>query len=189
MSAADRREQLLDVLAAAVLDIGPTAVTMERLADLAGVSKALPYNHFESIADALGALYDREAVKLCEFIWQSLEEASAGADLVRVHISAYFEALDRSNDIFGALYAPGSSTAARAAQSTGGPRFTSRVLQRFHGVEDRDLVRAGIVNAAIRGAGAAWRRGDGSRADCEDCAVQVVRNAVGWTSPSAEAGR
>ena len=60
MSGTARRSQLLDVAADAVLAGGMADLTMERLAEQAGVSKALPYTHFESIDHVLVSLYERE---------------------------------------------------------------------------------------------------------------------------------
>ena len=64
LAAADRREQLLDVAAAIALDSGLLALSMESVAQRAGVSKGLGYAYFEN-ADALAlALYDREVGEL-----------------------------------------------------------------------------------------------------------------------------
>ena len=55
-----RRDQLLDAAAVLIVSEGIPALTMERLAVRAGVSKALPYSHFERSEDVLAELYRRE---------------------------------------------------------------------------------------------------------------------------------
>lgn len=185
MAKKDRREQLLDVAACLVLDGQLSSLTMERLADHAGVSKSLPYNHFTSIEDALVVLYEREAVRLGNFIWSRLEEADrdpgGSLDRVRTHVTAYFDGLDRSGDLIGALTMPGSALAGHADPRASGPRFTRRVLIQFHGVEPgRAKVLASMVHAAVLGAGNALRRGVAARSDLEDATVHLIRSALAW---------
>lgn len=185
MAKEDRREQLLDVAARLVLDSPASALTMERLAENAGVSKSLPYTHFTSIDDALLALYEREAIRLGEFIWSRLEGADSGPeparDRVRTHVTAYFDGLDRSGDLIGALTVPGTAVAAHADPRASGPRFTRRVLIHFHGVDPaRAKVLASMVHAAVLGAGNALRRGVAARPDLEDATVHLIRSALAW---------
>lgn len=181
MSGTARRSQLLDVAAQAVLDGGLTDLTMERLAMRAGVSKALPYTHFESIDDVLASLYEREGMRLGEFIWAALEAASPGADLVRVHIASYFEGLEQGGDVLGRLTTPGSTVTAGVDTRDAGPKFSARVLHRFHGVpRDKAKVLGSVVNAAVLGAGNAWRKRLGTRAELEDAAAHVLEAAIVW---------
>ncbi|NTX10856.1 TetR/AcrR family transcriptional regulator [Myxococcus sp. CA051A] len=65
---AQRREQLLDVAMAVVRKEGTDALTLAHLAERAGVSKPIPYEHFQSRAGLLMALYERiDAAQLAEF--------------------------------------------------------------------------------------------------------------------------
>lgn len=181
MTKDERRSQLLDVAAESIRGDGASQLTMERLAERAGVSKALPYNHFTSIDHVMVSLYEREAVRLGTFIWESLEAASPTADLCRVHISAYFEGVRRAGHVFGALTVPGSPVVAHPGRSDAGPRFSSRLLHRFHGVErDKAGVLGSIVHATALGASNAWRKRLASRAELEDLAVHQLRAAITW---------
>src|ERR1700687_211300 len=74
LPAEQRREHLLDVGAAIILDSGFETLTMESVAERAGVSKGLGYAYFEN-AGAL-ALYDRE---MAEF-YRRILEATAGVE-------------------------------------------------------------------------------------------------------------
>lgn len=184
MTKDERREQLLDVAAEVVLADGPGSVTMERIAEAAGVSKALPYNHFENIDRLLVTLYRRESVILGAFIWDELEHADPDADLFRVHITSYFDGLERRGDILGALTVPGSSVATSADPRNDGPRFAGRLLRRFHGVEATQAkVLSSIVHSAVVGAGNTWRMGLAPRPIIEDAAVHLLRAAVAWEGP------
>jgi AcrR family transcriptional regulator len=181
MTGTARRSQLLDVAADAVLAGDLTELTMERLAERAGVSKALPYTHFESIDHVLVSLYEREGMRLGDFIWSALEAAGPGADLVRVHIVSYFEGLERGGDVIGHLTRPGSSVAAKADTRDAGPKFSARVLHHFHGVPwDKAKILGSVVHAAVLGAGSAWRKGLGTRAELEDAAAHVLESAIVW---------
>ncbi|HET6795150.1 MAG TPA: helix-turn-helix domain-containing protein, partial [Acidimicrobiales bacterium] len=57
----ERRGQLLDAGAAIVVESGADSLTMEGVAVRAGVSKALPYQHFQDAEDLLTELATREA--------------------------------------------------------------------------------------------------------------------------------
>ena len=64
LSAAQRREQFLDVAAQLVVEQGADAVTMEAVAARAGVSKALSYRYFDNAGALLVALFEREVIDL-----------------------------------------------------------------------------------------------------------------------------
>jgi AcrR family transcriptional regulator len=59
MSRTARGLQLLDVVEALALDEGAPAVTMERIAELAGVAKPVVYRHFGNASAALLAVLER----------------------------------------------------------------------------------------------------------------------------------
>ncbi len=61
MSAADRREQLLDVTKEIAFAQGFHAVSIEAVARAAGVSRPVVYSHFDDLAGLLDALVSRES--------------------------------------------------------------------------------------------------------------------------------
>jgi len=63
MSAADRREQLLDTTKAIVLEHGFHAVSIEAVARDAGVSRPIVYGHFRDLPGLLEALTERESAR------------------------------------------------------------------------------------------------------------------------------
>ena len=60
LSAAERREQIMDAATAAILDGGVAQCTLDAVAARAGVSKALIYKHFANREDLLAAILARE---------------------------------------------------------------------------------------------------------------------------------
>ena len=76
LPAEQRREHLLDVGAAIILDSGFETLTMESVAERAGVSKGLGYAYFENAEELALALYDRE---MAEF-YRRILEATAGVE-------------------------------------------------------------------------------------------------------------
>jgi AcrR family transcriptional regulator len=60
LSGAERRERFLDAAALIVVETGPSAVTMDGVAQRTGVNKRLGYRHFENREDLLRALLERE---------------------------------------------------------------------------------------------------------------------------------
>ena len=63
MPAPERREQLLDVTKAIVAEDGFHAVSIERVAREAGISRPIVYEHFGDLAGLLEALVEREGVR------------------------------------------------------------------------------------------------------------------------------
>ncbi len=175
----DRRRQLLDAAAVVVVEHGATALSMERLAAEAGVSKALPYKHFANGDEVLTELYRREAVALGRHVWRSLSDAPPGSDLVRVGVRSYFDQLVERGPVLAALSRPGSTIAAAADPGRAGVVFEVEVLTRFHGVpRGRAKVIAGMVQGAVVGAAATHHAGLGTRDELEDHLVVMISGLV-----------
>lgn len=86
-----RRELILDEAAAIVLVRGPSAVSMEELAEAANVSKALVYTYFKNRVEVLGALLVRE-VKRFQHEGRAAVQKSAGfKEMIRVTTGAYLD--------------------------------------------------------------------------------------------------
>jgi AcrR family transcriptional regulator len=96
MSAAERREQLLDVTKQFVLDQGFHAVSIEAVARAAGVSRPIVYGHFKDLAGLLQALTERESVRalgqLSDSLLQDLDKRDPRQELLR-GLTSYLEAV------------------------------------------------------------------------------------------------
>src|ERR1051325_10793621 len=71
-----RRQLLLDAAAAMVAEGDIDDITIERVADRAGVSRALLYKHFADRRDLLAAVYQRES----QIVHTELTAAVVAAD-------------------------------------------------------------------------------------------------------------
>jgi AcrR family transcriptional regulator len=179
MAKSARRQQLLDVAAERLVAHGAAAMSMERLAEWAGVSKALPYAHFDNVEHLLVVLYQRESVAIGNAIVEALEAAGPDDDIAQVRVRAYFDAMERRGDVIRALTAPGSTIASVADPNGEGARYTARLLYRYHGVpKERAVALGGVVQGALSGAAASWLQGHGSREVLEQAAVAMIRAAA-----------
>jgi len=92
---AERREQLLDTALAIVREHGTDALTLGHLAERAGVSKPIAYEHFKTRAGLLMALYQqldqRHAAALREALANTRPRL---ADVARVASAAYIDCYD-----------------------------------------------------------------------------------------------
>jgi AcrR family transcriptional regulator len=171
----ERRAHLLDVAAGLVV-AGEIPISMESLARAAGVSKTLPYKHFDNITAVLAALYQREARSLAQMIWQAIQDAGPDDDLVRVWVSAYFDSLAAHGDVMRSLYTPESDLTTLTDPAGKGAEAVAIVLREILGTDAR---RAGAVSRMIHGAvvGAAIsvNNGEASRDDLEDLLVDLIR--------------
>jgi AcrR family transcriptional regulator len=85
MSAAERREQLLEVGRGAFAEKGYDAVSVEELAQRAGVTKPIVYEHFGGKEGIYAVILDREVSVLLERMSEALQVSGARA---RVEASA-----------------------------------------------------------------------------------------------------
>lgn len=175
----DRYRQLLDAAAAIIVEHGAAAMSMERLAAEAGVSKALPYKHFENAEAVLAALYRRETTALGRGVWQALSTIDPGDDPVRAGVRAYFDEVSRRAPVLAALSRPGSTISSVADPGQAGVIFEVEVLSRFHGMDRaRAKAVAGMVQGAVVGASATWLAGRATRQDLEDDLVTMIASLV-----------
>jgi len=96
-----RQNQLLDSAAAIVADEGTEAMTMERVAEGAGVSKALVYRYFGNRSALLLELYERESDT--QPLANRIRGARCFEDRLRAITSPYFDAVERSGLLFHRL--------------------------------------------------------------------------------------
>jgi len=165
--------------------MGEGAVTMERVAEWAGVSKALPYSHFENSDDVLVALYAQVVGELGERIVSALEASDPESDRVPLLVATYFDAVADIGPILGAVTASGSRTSELAdGDHKVGPRFVAKLLTKHFDVP-REHARgaAPILLASLTGAVLAWRDRASSRAELERMVVAVMRALVAASPP------
>lgn len=176
----ERREQLLDAAATLLAERGDGAVTMERVAAWAGVSKALPYAHFDNSDDVLVAVHHRVVGELGRRVVTALDASDPGSDRAALLVATYFDTVADLGPVLGAVTAPGSRTAELGDQDRKtGPRFAARLLTRYFDVPREQARGAGpIVLSALTGAVRAWGDRAASRRELEALATAAVRALV-----------
>jgi len=108
LPAAERRRQLLDVSVVLFAEKGFDGTSMSDLAEAAGVTKPVLYQHFRSKR----ALYAELLEEVSHLLLEEVEKAVAAADgpheQVRAGFSAYFRFVVESRSAFKLLFLGGS---------------------------------------------------------------------------------
>jgi len=136
MAAADRRALILESAREAFAEGGYHATSLEGIAERAGVSKALLYEHFDSKRDLHAAMLELHVNELLQRISEALVDADPGEQRMRAGLEAFFSFLEERR-----------GTAAIMLRNTGDPDVLEW-LDRL-----RDGVSAAIVTLMEEEAG------------------------------------
>ena len=90
MSAADRREAILDAARSAFAEGGFHETSLDSVAERAGVSKALLYEHFSSKRELYVAMLEMHVHELVERISGAVAGAEPGEPRMRAGLEAFF---------------------------------------------------------------------------------------------------
>jgi AcrR family transcriptional regulator len=93
-----RRIQLLDAASEVFASKGYHAAAMDDIADAAGVSKPVLYQHFPSKLDLYLALLDQSCDRLVEVLEEALSSTDDNANRVNATVEAFFEFVSSSGD-------------------------------------------------------------------------------------------
>jgi AcrR family transcriptional regulator len=110
-----RREQILDVSVQVFARRGFHSTSMNDVADAAGVTKPVLYQHFESKQDLYLALLDEAGARLRAAITSAVAGARSGKQATELGFKAYFRWVAHDHDAFLLLF---GSRANRDDQST-----------------------------------------------------------------------
>jgi len=108
LARADRRADLLDAATHLIVTEGVEAVSMESVADRAGVSRPLVYKHFGNRSDILVALFRREAERLHSEIAAEVRAAQGLEATYRALVRGSIKASSQSGPLFAALRSAGA---------------------------------------------------------------------------------
>lgn len=142
LSAAERRDALLDAARQLVLDDGPRAVSMGSVATRGGVARALVYKHFANRHEILNALYLREASAIDRAIRHEVAAAPDGFEpKLRAYVAGVIEHVAGTAPLFAPLNAVSANAGYDRAQSSWDKRtvkyFAALAAERF-GLADAD---------------------------------------------------
>lgn len=104
LTAAQRKQQFLDVAAQIVVEQGADTVTMEAVAARAGVSKALSYRYFSNAGSLLLELFEREVVELDRQIRVAVELADTFEDKIRATFQGWGDEMNDKGRLLGRLW-------------------------------------------------------------------------------------
>lgn len=174
----ERRAQLLDVAAAILLEDGAAALTMERLAERAGVSKGLGYAYFADAEEVALSLWDREVAEVYRRVAEAVEGSGPFEARLRRAVRAYFDVIGTRGALLGRLQARfGGRPAERrtAARVRDFLAFWARQMQEALGTSPRVAgALAAMVLSSADAASRAWGAGVVGREEAERMCVAFV---------------
>lgn len=104
LTADARREQILDVAIDVFGRAGYYGASMNDIADAAGVTKPVLYQHFDSKSDLYGALVDEVGNRLLGAITKATADAADGREQTARGFQAYFRWVAHRHDEFMLLF-------------------------------------------------------------------------------------
>jgi AcrR family transcriptional regulator len=110
-----RREQILDVSVQVFARNGFHSTSMNDVADAAGVTKPVLYQHFDSKQDLYLALLEEAGLRLRNAVAKGVASASNGKQMTEMGFKAYFRWVAEDHDAFLLLF---GSRANRDEEST-----------------------------------------------------------------------
>jgi len=135
LSAAERREALLDLALDLLVREGEPAITIGSIAERAGVTRTLVYKHFENRDDLIINLHRREAKRLDEHLVALVLGTPGGFEpKMRAMVTGLLEAVDKWGTVFNPLaHTAAGSIGRREARSR-----NRRTTEYFAGLAARD---------------------------------------------------
>ncbi len=184
MPGSARRDALLDAAVALVRTNGVRVVSMEAVAEQAGVSRPLVYKHFANRDELLAAAYRREASKLHRDLASEVASADSVEDMYRALLRGSMRATVERGQIFTALRAAGGWNRDIGREQRSRDRQTVRafaaVAARQYGLERRrSLSVTAVLLGALDAVLAQWRldQTERNRRTLEETYVAMVVGA------------
>ncbi len=137
LTATARREQLLQVALEVFARAGYHGTSMNDVADAAGVTKPVLYQHFESKRELYQALLDEVGARMLNAIVTATTDAPDGRTKTEVGFRAYFRWVADDHAAFMLLYGSGSRRDEEFAQAV--RRVTLGMAQAIAPLIDADI--------------------------------------------------
>jgi len=157
LNAKQRREQLVEVASALFAEHGYHNLSMEQLADAAGVSKPVLYQHFPSKRHLYLALLRNAVGELDAQVRKALEGTTSNRERVRGAISAYFDFVEDRH--FRLLFTTAELSAADVRETiegatTGIAQTIATLIAEDAGLSSRaaEFLTSALLGLAIEGA-------------------------------------
>jgi AcrR family transcriptional regulator len=157
----DRRDALLDAAATMVSAGEIDHVSMEEVAERAGVSRALVYKHFANRSDLVAALFERESAHLHARLAADVAQAVSLEQMLRALIRGALHAQAERGATFAALVSSGGGRGHRSVQARRDGQtlrsFARRAMAEFGTDEATATVALAISLGSIGTVLARWR--------------------------------
>ncbi|MDA2946158.1 MAG: TetR/AcrR family transcriptional regulator [Actinomycetota bacterium] len=181
LTAAARREQILDVALEIFGRSGYHGASMNEIAEAAGVTKPVLYQHFDSKSDLFSALLDEVGTRMRTAISKATADADDGKSQTRLGFLAYFRWVATDHDGFRLLFGGAARHDAEFTEQV--RRITSDAASAIAPLiaVDLDPERRRIISHALVGLaeGASRRLLDkGTEFDPDEIAATV--SALAW---------
>ncbi len=153
----ERRARFLDVASELIVESGLESVTMERVAERSGVSKALGYGYFENSDKLLAAVFAREIGRLDEKVLSRIVNISDAAERMRRIMDTVFEVVALRGPLLARLLQSrtrgGALEAARRERQRFQENYFTQMIEQDGGVPARHAaIAAAVWLAATNGA-------------------------------------
>lgn len=151
LPAAQRRDQLLGTAVHVFAENGYHATSMNDIAEAAGVTKPVLYQHFGSKRDLFVQLLTDIGVELRSTIAKATTDAAGPRQQVEDGIRAYFHFVDDHTDSFRVLFGAGArrdpefASFARDVEETIAGSIAELIVVDGQPAEHRDVLAHGIV--------------------------------------------
>lgn len=181
LPAAERREQLLDTALAVFADRGYHAASMNDVAEAAGVTKPVLYQHFSSKRELFVELLQEIGSQLQTRIAKATAEANGPREQIEMGFAAYFDFVGENTNAFRVLFGSGAQRDPEfASYALEVERSTARAIAQLIVVDgeptgDQELLAntiVGMTEAASR----FWLSSD-DRTDLPTLAERVAKLA------------
>ena len=155
MRAPERRAQLLDAARRVFGTSGFHSVSMDDVAERAGVTKPILYDHFSSKKDLYLALLDADLAVLHDMVKEALDSPQGNRARIKASFQAYFDFVDEQADGFRLLMQETVGAEAEFRERVGEVRdrilseVADLIVRESSGLLDRD--RAETVALALIG--------------------------------------
>jgi AcrR family transcriptional regulator len=181
LSAPARREQILDVALEVFANAGFHGASMNDIADAAGVTKPVLYQHFDSKRDLYQALIEGVGNRLRTNIDKATAEATDGKSQTELGFRAYFRWVADDHDGFRLLFGSGSR---RDDEFNDAIRMitaeSARAIAPLIAVDIDESHRETLAHAIVGLAEGASRRLVGLGQDFDPDAIAAEVSALAW---------
>jgi AcrR family transcriptional regulator len=188
-----RRQTILLAAQQVFAEAGPEGVSMERVASMVGISRAVLYDHFPSRSDLMAAIHDDYG----RFVQEKVSAAVAGRDrdletLARASVQGFLDAVAERGILNRTVIRiagsdPDMQTSQRRLWQQAVDGTMERVRPLLRPVQDKQLrLAADMTLSLMVHAATLWLSGDCTRDEAEDLyvtmAVPALR-AIGDSAP------